>query len=242
MKSIYWVIAVVAFSVSVFIYLLLGDAQKTVPKIKLSYFESETEVAESVTKILSQVLENRSSFWVGVEPGRNEQLEVAFQLMQQLQKVKPFSKVLVDEELSLSKEWLEKFSATDSVAVKNNLDSTGEMLAALEKSSQPYIVITANIYSAPTIIGNQIHKLKEKYLIKPTTFSLAYFPVTAEEEKNMMFPCRTEDHAGTAGWGCTVANKARFTRRKIDFKNTKPFIGLMDLIGEQDYMILLKKK
>ena len=57
----------------------------------------------------------------------------------------------------------------------------------------------------------------------------------------MLFPCVTEDHAGTALWGCTVVNKARFTRRKIDTKNTKPWIGLMDLTGENDYMLLLKK-
>lgn len=242
MKTIYWVIGVVAVSVSVFIYLLLGDAQKTVPKIKVSYFDNETEIAEAVTQILSQVLSTRSTFWIGVEPGHNEQLEVALQLKQRLQKAKPFTKVIVDEELSLSKDWLEKFEATDSVAIKNNLSSTGTMLAELEKSNQPYVIITANIYATPSIMGNSIHKMKEKFSIKPTTFSLAFFPTVAAEEKDMVFPCRTEDNAGTAGWGCIVANKARFTRRKIDPQNQKSWVGLMDLIGEQDYMILLKKR
>ncbi|MBC7420840.1 MAG: hypothetical protein H7328_08930 [Bdellovibrio sp.] len=242
MKTIYWVIGVVVVSVSTFIYLMLGDAQKTVPKIKLSYFATEAEIAESVTKILSQILQQRSTFWIGIEPDKTEQLEVVLQLKQQLEKTKPFDKVIVDEELALSKEWLEKFKVTDSVAVKNNLPATGEQLANLEKTGQSYLVITASIYSAPTIIGNQLHQLKEKYLIQPTTFSLAFFPTSSEEEKYMLFPCRTEDHSGTASWGCEVANKSRFTRRKVDQANTKPWIGLMDLIGEKDYMILLKKK
>ncbi len=243
MKTIYWVIAVVAVSLSVFIYVMLGDAQKTVPKIKLSYFATEGEIAESITKILSQTLQQRSGFWIGIEPEKTEQIEVALQLKQQLEKTKTFTKVIVDQELNLSKEWLEKFKATDVIAVKNNMDAVGEVLNGLEANAQPYILITAAIYSTPLIVANQIHKLKTKYpAIKPTTFSLAYLPTTPEDEKFMLFQCNTEDHSGTAAWGCAVVNKARFTRRKIKKDNIKDWIGLMDLIGEQDYMVLLKKK
>ena len=242
MKTIYWVIAVVVVSVSGFIFLLLGDAQKTVPKIKLSYFGTEAEIADSVTKILSQALQKKSFFWIGIEPDKSEQLEFVLQLKKSLEKNKPFSKVIIDQELKLPLEWLQKFNATDSVAIKSNLTSTGEMLSFLEKNNESYVVITASIYSTPAIVGNQIYQLKEKFQIKPTTFSLAFFPTTTDEEKLMLFPCQTEDHSGTSAWGCEVANKSRFTRRKVDFKNTKPWVGLMDLVGEQDYMILLKKK
>lgn len=242
MKTIYWVISVAVVSIGVFVYVLMADTQKTLPKIKLSYFKDEAEIADSVTKRLSQDLQAKSNFWVGIEPEKKEQLEFVVQLKQHLEKTKEFKRIILDEEINLPKEWQDKLKITDTVAIKANLDGTGDTLAKLEQSGQAYLVITAAIYSTPLIVGNQIHQMKEKFKIKPTTFSLAFFPVTVDEEKEMLFPCRTEDHSGTATWGCAVANKARFTRRKVDFKNEKPWIALMDLVGENDYMILLKKK
>ncbi len=242
MKTIYWVIGVAVISIGVFIFLILGDAQKSVPKIKVSYFSNETEIAEAVTKILSQVIEKNSFYWVGVEPEKLEQLEVVYQLQNQLSKVKPFNRVIVDTELRLPKEWLEKFKATDAVSIKETVNATGELLQTLEKNGERYFLITAAIYSTPKIQQNQINQMKSKYLIKPITFSLAYFATTTEEERNMIFGCRTEDHSGASEWGCAVLNKSRFSRRKVNQANEKSWVGLMDLIGEKDYMILLKKK
>ncbi len=242
MKAIYWVITVVVVSVGVFIYLVLGDSQQTVPKIKLSYFTDETEIATSVTKILSQDLQKAHFFWMGIEPEKTEQFAVIVSLKQQLEKTKNFKHIILDEELKFSKEWQDLLHVTEVVKLKESLNSTGEMLSAHEKKGQDYIFITANIYSTPLIKENQLNQIKKQYHIQPTTFSLAYFPVDAPDEKNMLFPCSAEDHSGASAWSCLVSNRSRFSRRKIDFKNTKNWLGLMDLIGENDYMILLKKK
>ncbi|MBC7741013.1 MAG: hypothetical protein H7061_02370 [Bdellovibrionaceae bacterium] len=242
MKAIYWVIAVAVVSVTVFIYLVLGDSQKTVPKIKVSYFTNETEIASSITKILSQELVKTSHFWVGIEPEKLEQLNVVVSLKQELAKLKPLQRVIVDEELKLPKNWLEQLQATDSINFKENIQSTGELLKSLEEKNSGYFFVTANIYSNPFIKENPLNKIKKEYQIHPTTFSMAYFPIAADDEKNMLFPCNAEDHSGTSAWACMVSNKARFSRRKIDLKNEKPWISLMDLIGEKDYMILLKKR
>jgi hypothetical protein len=242
MKAIYYVIGVSLAAIGIFIYLLLGDTQKSVPKIKLSYFASEKEIAESIQKRLDQEIAQINAFWVGIEPGKAEQLEVALQLKAELEKKQRFVTVIVDQELDLSKEWLEKFKTIEVIALKEHVKELGQLLGDLEKAKQRYFLLTASIYSTATIKQNQIHQIRTAAGISPMTFSFGYFPVTADLENNMAFPCRTEDHAGTADWGCVVANKARFIRRKIEEKNEKPWIGAMDLIGEKDYMVLLYKK
>jgi hypothetical protein len=90
--------------------------------------------------------------------------------------------------------------------------------------------------------GNPIHKLKSKNPLNATTFSMAYFTVDLEDEKKLLFNCNTEDHSGIKDWGCFVVNKARTVRRKLNLQNPKPWIGLMDMSGEHDYVLLLKKK
>lgn len=242
MKAIYWVVGVSLSGIGIFIYLLLGDSQKSVPKIKLSYFIDEKEIAESIVKRLDQEISKANAFWVGVEPGKAEQLEVALQLKNEFEKKQAFITVIVDQELDLSKEWYEKFKTVETVALKANAKDLVQLLGDLEKNNQRYFLLTAAIYSTASIKKNQIHQMKEVKPIHPMTFSLAYFPIRAELEGQMVFPCRTEDHSGTADWGCAVANKSRFIRRKIDEKNEKPWIGAMDLIGEKDYMVLLYKK
>jgi hypothetical protein len=242
MKAIYWVIGVSACGLGIFIYLFLGDTQKSLPKIKLSYFVDENEIAESVDKILAQEISKQDFYWIGIEPDKLEQLEVVLKLKQQLEKNKPFRTVIVDQELGLKKEWLEKLKAVEVTSVKENMTALTELLGQLEKNKERYLLITASIYSTPLILKNQIHQMKTAKSIFPMTFSLAYFPIKAEYESRMLFSCNTEDHAGTSDWGCVVANKSRFIRRRIDEKNVKPWIGVMDLIGEKDYMLLLFKK
>lgn len=242
MKAIYWVIGVALFGIGLFIFILVGDSQKFVPKIKLSYFKDEQEISEAVVKRLSQEISKESYFWVGVEPEKNEQLEVALQLKKQLEQVQAFSVVLIDQELNLSPLWLQKFKPTEVVSIKQNIAQVADKLFEYESKKQNYFLLTASIYTTPIIKQNQIHQIKLLKAIRPTTFSYAFFPITVEDEAKMLFRCLTEDHSGTSDWGCAVVNKARFIRRKINNKNNKDWVGLMDLIGEKDYMLLINKK
>lgn len=242
MKAIYWVIGVSIAGLILFGYVLIGDTQKSVPKIQLSYFVDEKEIAESIERRLSQEISRSQSFWIGVEPEKNEQLEVAYQLEKVLQKTKNFKTVIIDAELNLSKEWIEKFQTVETISVKDSISTLAGLLSDLEKQKLSYLLITASIYSTPLIKLNQLHQIKNLKPIQPMTFSFAYFPTNADNESNMTFACSTEDHSGTAEWGCMVANKARFIRRRINADNSKPWIGAMDLIGETDYMILLFRK
>ncbi len=240
--ALFWVIGVIAVSMGLFVYLFISDAPKTVPKIKLSYFVDEQEIAESITKRLSQEMSFAKNYWVGVEPEKREQLGVALKLKNEIEKKAAFDKIFIDAELSLPAEAAQMFGTTETVAIKDNLFNFGEVLAGLEKQNKSYFVLTAAIYTTSMLKNNPVHKIKEKNNLKPMTFSFGYFSTTPEDENNNLFRCDTEDHSGIRDWACFVVSKSRGVRRKIESNNTKPWLGLMDLSGETDYVVILKKK
>jgi hypothetical protein len=226
----------------VFVYLVLSDAPRTVPKISLSYFADEQEIADSIEKILHLELAQANSYWIGIEPDKKDQIDVAEKLIQKLQKNTPFQKVIVDSELGLSAEELKQLGMTEKILVKDDVFKLGEELEKSEKENTPYLVITASIYSTSLLPGNPIKRIKEKFPLKATTFSFGYFATDLQDEKNLLFACNTEDHAGIKDWGCFVASKARGSRRRLNLNNPKPWIGLMDMSGERDYIVLVKRK
>ncbi len=240
--ALYWVLFVIASSAAIFVYLMLGDAPKTLPKIKLSYFATEKDVAEAVTKRLYQELNQNKFFWIGVEPGKPEYIELARALKIELEKKYLFTRVIVDQELSLSAVDLARLGSTDVVGLKENINLVGEKLSELEKTEKPYLLISASLYTNSLVPKNPLHLIKEKFSVNPITFSFGYFSTTLADEKNMVFACSTEDESGFSKWGCIVANKSRVNRRKVELNNTNPWIGVMDLSGERDYILVLKKK
>jgi hypothetical protein len=237
-----WVFAVLAVSIGGFIYLIRSDSPKTFPKIKLSYFQNEIEIAKSVTASLNQDTSQTKGYWIGVEPMKDEQIEVALQLKNELQNILPFNKVIIDQELGWSDEVVKKFGITDWIFVKDNFEQLGQIISQYESEGVRYIVITASLYSNSLLIKNPIRKIKDKYHVQPTTLSFSYLPFAVEDEKNLLFPCDTEDRAGVKDWACLVLNKSRNVRRKIDVQNPKAWVGLMDLSGERDYVLWLNKK
>lgn len=239
--AFYWVLIVVVVSVGVFAYLVNGDAPKTTPKIELSYYEDEFAIADAVGVTLAQDLKKSKFYWIGVEPEKNEYLDVAAALIKKIKTQQSVQKIIVDQELGLKNDQLKALEFTEVISVKENLYSLGEKLQDLEKNEISYVLVSASIYTNTLLKKNPLHVLKEKYNINPLTFSFAYFSTSGEDEKNMIFPCRTEDQTGTADWGCVVVNKARFARRKMVSNSPKPWVGLMDLSSENNYILLLKK-
>lgn len=240
--GLYWVIGVIAASMVFFVYLLLSDAPRTLPKISLSYFVDENEIVDSVEKRLHLELMEANQFWIGIEPDKKEQLAVVSRLITTLSAKAPFQKIIADKELQLTNDEMKMLGVNDVVSVKEEVYQLGDLIQKYQADKTPYVLITASIYSTSLLPGNPIHKLKAKNPVLATTFSLAYFTVSLEDEKKLLFNCNTEDHSGIKDWGCFVVNKARTVRRKLKLQNPKPWIGLMDMSGEHDYIVLLKKK
>ncbi len=243
MKAIYLVVAASVVALGIFISVSLDGAQKTVPKIKLSYFTTPTEIAEAMTKRLNLEVQKNKSFWLGLEPEKNEHIPVAAAIKAEIEKLNgAFDEVIVDSELRLTPEDLNLLKTSQNVLIKENLTAVGDVLTNLKLQNKKYLVVTASLYTNSFIKENPIHILNKKYGIDPMTVSFGYFAANADEEKNILFPCDTEDKSGASNWGCAVVNKARVVRRKFEKENKKPWSGLMDLTGENDYMLLIRKQ
>lgn len=242
-KVIYYIGAVFFAGVVTLVYLTLGQSEKTVPKIKLSYFKSNQEVAESIDRILQQEIQKEKYFWFGVEPGFPNQLAIFKELKNIIEKNNgPFDIIYVDRELKLNSEELQLFDKAISRGIKEDWGNVAKDIK--NNADKKILVITASVYTTSFLIENPIHKIKTQSGINPMTFSMAYFAVAPEEERKNVFRCVTDDKEGIAAWGCVVVNKARSQRRRVDMKKiTEPLslmAGLMDLTGEKDYMILVR--
>ncbi len=243
MKPIYFVVAASVVALGIFISVSLDGAQKTVPKIKLSYFATPTEIAESISKRLNLEIQKNKSFWLGVEPEKNEYLAVVLAMKNEIEKLNgPFDEVIIDSELRLSNSDLLLLKASQNVLLKENLTVVGDVLSTLNQKNKRYLMVTASLYTNSFIKENPVHILNKKYNLDPMTISFGYFAINPAEEKNILFPCDTEDKSGASNWGCALVNKARVVRRKFEKENKKPWSGLMDLSGENDYMLLLRKQ
>lgn len=242
-KVIYYIGAVFLAGVVTLVYLSLGQTEKTLPKIKLSYFKSDAEVAESIHSILQQQIKKEKHFWFGVEPGFTNQLQIFEKLKAEIEKENgPFDVVYVDQELKLKNEERSLFGKPVPHDIKENWGHVADEIK--KNADKKVLVISAAIYTTNFLKENPIHKIKEASGVTPMTFSAGYFAARPDEEKNNIFRCVTDDKEGVAAWGCLVLNKARSQRRKVDTKKIDPpsslTAGVMDLTGEKDYMLLVR--
>ena len=240
--TLVWVLTVLVVSVGAFIYLIQGEEPATKPVVPPQFFSSEAEVAEAVISHLPPEVLGKHFFWIGLEPEKTEQIGIAAALVQMLKSQNPINKIIIDQELALKPDALKQLGYTDIVFAKENIFLLGEKLKQLENENAGYIFITASIYTTSFLKKNPAQLLKAQYGLNPVSFSFAYLPVTSEDEKDMVFACSTDDHTGTAAWGCVIVNRARFARRKFLAADSKNWFALMDSADKNEYILLLKKK
>ncbi len=237
-KPVYFAIVIFVLALAGLIYTQLGNAQKTVPKVKLSYFNSLSEFSEAIQSRLQQEILTEKSFWFGVEPEKPNHVKLAIEVMKKIEKSNgPFDAIFFDKELQLKPEDLVDIPQAQGVFVRNEWPAVADQLLALK--DKKYFLITASIYSTSFLRENPISKIKGKIQQNIMTFSSGHLSADVEDEKNSVFPCRTDDKEGISAWSCAVVSKSRTQRKKLNLNNNG-YAGLMDLTGEKDYMILIR--
>jgi hypothetical protein len=237
-KPLYFAIVIFVLAVVGLIYTQLGNAQKTVPKVKLSYFSTLGEFAEAIQGRLQQEILSEKSFWFGVEPEKPNHVKLAIALIKVIEKSNgPFDEIFFDKELQLKPEELADIPQAKEVLVRDEWPMVADQILSLK--DKKYFLITASIYSTSFLRENPVHKIKNKTQQNIMTFSSGHFSIDLPDEKNSVFPCNTDDKEGISAWSCAVIGKARTQRKKLNMDH-KNFAGLMDLSGEKDYMILLR--
>lgn len=245
---LYFIVTSVVIGLVYFISLYIQDLEKTVPKIKLSYFTNQTEFADTIAGRLELELRDANQFWIGVEPQKPNHLDLAEQLVKFLKSQNKINQLLIDEQLGLKENELAIFAGmVPQIKIIPVREAWYQLLELYKKNElNNSAIITASIYSTSMLPGNPIDKIKKEFVtFSPTSFSTGHFSLNTEDEKNNVFPCFTEDQTGANKWACTVINKARAQRRRIqplDEVKNKKIIGLMDLTGEKSYMILMRER
>lgn len=245
---LYFVIIAVVVGLVYFTSAFMQDMEKTIPQIKLSYFPTVTEMAQTVLNRLEQELHDENQFWIGIEPQKQAHMQFAEELILLLKSQNKITQIYIDEQLGFKDDemnaYAQAFPSLKIIAVRENWPQLSELYK--NKQMNNTAVVTAAIYSTSMLVDNPIDKIKKDFPeFKPMTFSSGHFAVNTDDEQNNIFPCFTEDKTGTNKWACAVINKARSQRRNVQPMsdvNPKKYLGLMDLTGEKDYMILLTER
>ena len=69
----------------------LGQAQRTVPKIKLSYFTDFNEFSKAITQRLNLEIKQQKHFLIGIEPEKENHLELIKNFKIEIEKVIGFN-------------------------------------------------------------------------------------------------------------------------------------------------------
>ena len=243
-RPLFFTVILCLVATAALVYFTRGEAQTTKSIVKLSYFKNNSEFAETIQKSLQSEISKQKYFWIGYEPENQAQIELSHLIKQEIEKQNgAFDVVIVDKELTLNPELQKSFAVTHEIPLKENFAEVAELITT--SKDKKILVITAAIYSSNFILANPHAKVKEITQMKPFVLSLGFFPLRNDDERKTVFSCDTEDKTGTSPWACGVINKARSVRRRIDLnklnESPAPRIGLMDLTGETDYMVLVGK-
>jgi len=242
-KPLFIVLLISLVCLIALVSLNLNESQKTIPKVKLSYFKNYSEFTSAIEQRLHLELGQAKHIWIGVEPEKMNHVSFALNLKNELEKSHgQFDKIILDKELGVTNDLALQFGAIQEVLIKENIGEFSDLIK--EHVDQKVLVITASIYSTNLLKLNPIYKIKENFSYKPITFSTGHLALNLDDEKNNLFRCDTEDKTGVGDWGCAIINKARSAKRKIDLQKLKDnqnlILGLVDLTGESDYMVLLR--
>jgi hypothetical protein len=243
----YFLGAFAVITVGIFFSLKFGSQTKSVPKIKLSYFVDEFELAQAIHKRLNLEFRQAQVYVLGVEPNHDEHVQLwqNFLKISQTQPDLQVKNFIIEKALfeSLSEERKQFLSQFKIVDLKSELNQMLDFLNEQSLKNMKTMILVPNVYSFKILESSPFKKINNLQLEKNMIhLSASFFPEQPEDLAKMMFPCKSQesDVEGTAKLGCIIQNKAATVRRKI--KANQKMIGLMDLIGQNDYLVMIKKR
>ncbi len=236
MRYIYWVSVALVLVLGIGFSVYFGIQPKTIPKITYSHFEAPSDLAKAVILRLNQELKGYPIVMLGVMPDRPYDLEVwkAFLAENSLPNLQ-YQVLVVDPDLPGA---VDMFPGAVRMDLKKDTDRFIEGAKKALSQGLRMAVIVPSIYGSQLLKDNPVSLIKQKSELQPASFSLVGFPRAAEQEQNQELLCvmGVNDRHGTGALGCVTQNKARLVYRKKS--SPQKFEGLMDLVGERDYLIL----
>lgn len=239
-KRIYWSIVILVALAGLTVMIYYGIQPRPVPKIKLSKFESQTVLANSLLLRLREEIKNSPVVFLGLDPDRPEHFEIWKEFLNLNQEPgMKYDSVVIERDLTT-----DLFPDAQKVASKDDFPIFLEGINKAITQGHRMAVILPLTYAVQVIQQNVASNFNkaQNVLVPATSFSISDFPRTREQEKDMPFRCVVEgvDQTGTGPYGCLVAQTARANYRKRF--SPGDHVGLVNQIGARDYLILYTKE
>lgn len=237
MKYVYGILVAVVLVLGIGFSVYFGVQPKSIPKITYSNFSEPSKVADALVLRMNQELKGMPFVMLGVMPGRKMDLEVwkAFLAQSEVPEIQ-YQALVIDPELPFANEL---FPSAVKMDIKTDMVRFIEGAKNARAQGLRMAVIVPSIYASQRLQGNSADILRKTTDLAPTSFSIMGFPRSAEQEDKMEIPCvmGANDRDDVGALGCMAEQKARLLYRK----KSKPgfYEGLMDQVGERDYLLLL---
>lgn len=237
MKYLNWTFLGLLVAAGVAITLYFGLQPRSLPKIKNSLLANPERMGEAVAQRLWQEIKEADLILLGVEPGKPDHLKLWKRFLEVLPAEQKYTQVLIEPGL----EDKNIISYNEEMDLQKDLDRFKQGLKKAQENKIRVAIIVPSIYSSQSIPDNPVHRLTQDSEFLPLSLSVAEPTLSREEESEAPYPCASgsEDAAGLASWGCLIQTKSRGLYRK-KWEPGK-YLGLMDQIGEKDYLVLIRK-
>jgi hypothetical protein len=205
--------------------------------LPFAQYQSPEVFAHSTLSRLREQLQNSSLVLFGIEPEESEHLKVLHHLLHDPDGLR-FDHVIADQYLQAK----ELFPEAEEMDTQESLSLLLEELAPRLGQKQKVAIILPTVYSSQLIPGNMASLLKQQLHFDPISLSMVTFPRSRSEEKKMRFPCSVKDvdQTGLGELGCAIVQAARpLYSQKM---TSGSLIGLINQVGEKDYLVLLRKE
>lgn len=236
MKHMYWAIAATVLLVGVGFSVYFGVQPKSIPKIKYSHFSDPGKAAGALMLRMNLELKSAPLLMLGVMPGRKMDLEVWKAFLEQSHMPElQYQVVVIDPKLPFA---AEIFPTALKLDIKDEAERFIEGAKNAKAQGLRMAVIAPTIYVSQRLQQNPMAQIKKNSDLQAVSISLMGFPRSPEQEAQMDIPCvmGSNDRDGVGALGCMAQQKARLNYRK----KSKPgfYEGLMDQVGQQDYLFL----
>jgi len=240
MKYLYWSILALVVTLGLGFSVYMSKEPEIISKIDFSYFQDSREVAEALLKQVQPELQQSHLVMLGVMPGRKIDLEIWKQFLDKSSAAGlPFQAIVVEPALPGV---LDFFPTAVRMDLKTELARFIEGAKNARARNLRMAVIVPSIYSSQSLQDNPADLLVKTSDLKPLGLSLVAFPRSPQEELQMEIPCvmGANDRQGTGALGCLALTKARLFYQT---KSRPGFLeGIVDLVRERDYLILLNSQ
>jgi len=239
LNKTYWFVAFLVILGGLIFCIYMGLQPKSIPKIKLSSVDKAALFGEAVFQRLRQEINGSRVILLGIMPEFLEQKEFAKGFVNALRSEHSDIMVVSDFRFEL-KDFL---GAEEALNPEVSGSDVANSLQYVFKQNKKALLVVPIVHTSHFIQRNLVNSLRQNSPEGDVlAISVSDFPLNSKQESQTTILCRNEvaDPTGYGSLGCMIAGKARSNY----YKKTpeKPYIGLMDQVGLNDFLVLFKAK